>query len=295
LRGSVIDFKVKNLNMSDFPAAHSMDTTWFAVDADGCVGMFDSGEGGAVPSTNTSFSLRAKQQGSDLVYVEDVVTFFSIWAQEINREIIDLNIAAADILGALGINLAELEPADSPNVSAFSEWDIPKLFWFLVLSHNQAEAEVLQIIQNHGLRDSDFIIRFTGEPSLLLFSHCPLTTVQLLFKKGLLYCARPIRSHLCNYELGVLLGLFYYSQEYQYPLPYKLRGHPVRSLFLDDLPEKLQDFVTWNWFDRLRFSEHSDIQPIEHMPCNTWGRHELWVDTQGNEREGHPHKRSKFR
>ena len=34
---------------TDFPAAHSMDTTWFAVDRDGHVGYFDSGEAGAVP------------------------------------------------------------------------------------------------------------------------------------------------------------------------------------------------------------------------------------------------------
>jgi hypothetical protein len=33
----------------DFPAAHSMDTTWFAVDEDGRVARFDSGEAGAVP------------------------------------------------------------------------------------------------------------------------------------------------------------------------------------------------------------------------------------------------------
>ena len=35
--------------MEDFPAAHSMDTMWFAIDADGCVGVFQSGEAGAVP------------------------------------------------------------------------------------------------------------------------------------------------------------------------------------------------------------------------------------------------------
>jgi hypothetical protein len=34
---------------ADFPAAHSMDTTWFAVDKDGRVGYFESGEAGAVP------------------------------------------------------------------------------------------------------------------------------------------------------------------------------------------------------------------------------------------------------
>jgi hypothetical protein len=33
----------------DFPAAHSMDTTWFAVDRDGNVAVFVSGEAGAVP------------------------------------------------------------------------------------------------------------------------------------------------------------------------------------------------------------------------------------------------------
>lgn len=33
----------------DYPAAHSMDTTWFAVDRDGCVGAFDSNSRGGVP------------------------------------------------------------------------------------------------------------------------------------------------------------------------------------------------------------------------------------------------------
>src|SRR4051794_34470710 len=34
---------------ADFPAAHSMDTQWFAIDRDGHVGIFSSGESGAVP------------------------------------------------------------------------------------------------------------------------------------------------------------------------------------------------------------------------------------------------------
>lgn len=33
----------------DFPAAHSADTTWFAVDKDGHVGIFETGEAGAMP------------------------------------------------------------------------------------------------------------------------------------------------------------------------------------------------------------------------------------------------------
>jgi hypothetical protein len=34
---------------SDYPAAHSMDTSWFAIDEAGRVAIFDSGEDGAVP------------------------------------------------------------------------------------------------------------------------------------------------------------------------------------------------------------------------------------------------------
>jgi hypothetical protein len=37
------------MTTGDFPAAHSADTTWFAVDRDGHIAVFDSGEPGAVP------------------------------------------------------------------------------------------------------------------------------------------------------------------------------------------------------------------------------------------------------
>jgi len=45
---------MNNHNMTNFPAAHSMDTTWFAVDSEGRVARFESGEAGAVPNTAAS-------------------------------------------------------------------------------------------------------------------------------------------------------------------------------------------------------------------------------------------------
>lgn len=36
----------------EVPAAHSMDSSWFAVDKDGAVAVFDTGEGGALPSAD---------------------------------------------------------------------------------------------------------------------------------------------------------------------------------------------------------------------------------------------------
>jgi hypothetical protein len=53
LEGVVLGWRPMRLR-SALPAAHSMDTTWFAVDADGRVARFDSGETGAVPNDAAS-------------------------------------------------------------------------------------------------------------------------------------------------------------------------------------------------------------------------------------------------
>lgn len=63
---------------------------------------------------------------------------------------------------------------------------------------------------------------------------------------------------------------------------------PIYPLNVNDLPEKLQDVLTWNWLDRVKFPESRKVQPIEHLPCDTWGGTKWWMDTQGNDREGHP-------
>ncbi|KAI9130730.1 hypothetical protein [Acaryochloris sp. CCMEE 5410] len=87
-----------------------------------------------------------------------------------------------------------------------------------------------------------------------------------------------------------MLGLYSYGHGYSAPLPYDCDGQPIQPLKLDDLPGRLQDVVTWNWFDQLQFSQSPTIQPIENMRCDTWGRSKWWVDTQGNEHEEHPHR-----
>jgi hypothetical protein len=45
---------------------------------------------------------------------------------------------------------------------------------------------------------------------------------------------------------------------------------PIVPLLVEDLPEHLQDIVSWNWFENLQFAESKAIQPIEHTRCDTW-------------------------
>ncbi|MEI8044779.1 MAG: hypothetical protein WCL11_25430, partial [Verrucomicrobiota bacterium] len=47
--GKIADSPEESGAALDFPCAHSMDTSWFAVDAEGNVGLFNTSEDGALP------------------------------------------------------------------------------------------------------------------------------------------------------------------------------------------------------------------------------------------------------
>jgi hypothetical protein len=56
--------------VDDFPAAHSMDTTWYAVDSAGHIGVFETGENGHMPRTASTdqgliLALWDLQEGSE--------------------------------------------------------------------------------------------------------------------------------------------------------------------------------------------------------------------------------------
>lgn len=298
--------------MQDFPAAHSMDTEWFAVDADGNIGIFDSGEGGAVPESNYRLRQNAQTMGIENWFMGSINTLFLEWSKESSDRLIHLNISAEQILLSLGIdpqnldisikNTENISPKILPsststpwideyeisNPKSPKSWGYPDPYWLLLVSGN--EANIFNILKHHSLGTEDYIVRFSGEPALIFLTHCPPTTLQMLFLKSSVRYALPLKAY--RNGLATLLGLFSYWHDYQAPHPYECDGQPIYPLKLSDLPEKLQDVVTWNWFDTIQFPDSRTIQPIEHMRCNTWSSNKWWVDTQGNERKGHPYDRS---
>ena len=162
--------------------------------------------------------------------------------------------------------------------------------WLLLAPGN--EAEIFEIIKNNcftNQNNQDSVVSFFGKPVLMVVSELPLTTVKTLFTNDCLQFALPLYD---NDFFATLLGLFsYFHIYYPGPSPYKCEIQPICPLKLSDLPEKLQDVVIQNRFEKIKFSRSPKIQPIEHMPCRTWQRGDekkWWLDTQGNEREGHP-------
>ena len=166
--------------MIDFPAAHSMDTDWFAIDNDGNIGVFDSGEGGAVPDLfaleNTTFDL----------FITDIYDFI--------REL------AKYTQGVVRVNADGKTFADGTNLKYFegknSEiWDN----LLLVL----ASEDVIEKLKSQN----STILRFSGEPLIIYVEKCGDRTIQNLLKSGEILGGKDFELQ----EYPSVLGLFYYS------------------------------------------------------------------------------------
>jgi|GEM_PF-2515239 len=301
--------------MQDYPAAHSMDTHWFAVDADGNIGYFDSSEGGAVPITWQKTVLETR-----IEYVQD---FLAKWQA--------IRLAAIAEIQTLGDTISVLEvkmPGDAieniaPLPDVLKLTDTARNEYLQRLKQYQCEEDVTRIIEflmldktfflddwilqfssedsfNHifrelnGFEGCEPIVRFTGNaPVFYVYGSIINSNISLI--KKLVQ-----RDKITEIKLIKLpfrrdenppheLGLFPYVQDSSAPLPYEKMAEPIVPLRLDDLPEELQDSISWTWFDTIRFAEADLIQPIEHMPCHTWGSNQWWVDTAGQEHDEHPH------
>jgi hypothetical protein len=71
----------------DFPAAHSMDTQWFAVDRDGQVALFFTGENGSMPKASASANLgeALRALGGSAEAIESLVDVFEDALLEFTR------------------------------------------------------------------------------------------------------------------------------------------------------------------------------------------------------------------
>jgi hypothetical protein len=239
----------------DYPAAHSMDTTWFAVDADGHIGIFDTGEGGAVPED-------AWRDGYGL---EMLLT-------EIAKDYEDRTIVVAtpgDIL------LAEL------TAKALTE-DIDRVVYngnvYQLILHLESD----RIIPELGIEalDGNYIVRFAGEKTIVYISEISLASLQKLITERKVLAGKSLYSNY-DYSLTALCGFFEYEHNNHILTPYDRTHIPQYPLKLADLPDRLQLQIIAAGIDRVKFAESELIQPIEHVPCSAWGNVDYWIDTQG--------------
>jgi hypothetical protein len=248
--------------VTDFPAAHSMDTTWFAIDADGCVGIFSSGEGGAVPEDLTQVANNTSEFEGDLL---------ELLAKDngrlIDREAIDLEF----ILQTMSMEnlLAEIHES--------GEFDIYGLFLAItteeVIADLQRQAD--SVIELY--RDANSIVVYSSE--------CEVKWLKKAISSGAVLSGS--KEFNLEYNLN-LLGWYSYDCGEQYPDTYDLERFPKKPIYFNDLPPEISQHIKLTKFPNLRFAQTRSIQPIEHMLCRTWGMTDCWEGTDGEWHEDFP-------
>jgi hypothetical protein len=234
---------------ADFPAAHSMDTTWFAVDRDGHVASFSSGEAGAVPSQAAA----AEGTGEALHQLAQTLPHGGVVYDLQGRFLPGGRAASFDHMGTLGLNyplLMFLESAEP-------------------LQEEIAAGRAVPVSANEGVA---FLL--TGVSG---------ATLQRLHDSG---ACRACSYHFNLDADGPSLeelGLYNYRHltENWISGPYGRQQLPTQPLHVDQLPPALRNQLKQIRFDTLSFGDTPHIQPVEHTPCESWEA--AWMDVTGKQ------------
>ena len=238
--------------MVDFPADHSMDTTWFAIDADGCVGIFDSGDGGAVPEDLSAVRTDEIELGEELL---ELLAADS--GRLLDRDAIDLDFIRQNM--SAEILLAEID----------------------AYKHSYIDGIFLSVTNDETiecLRHQSVIIELYRDNSQIIIYciYCERAWLKNALQSGVVLAGS--KEFVLEYNLD-LLGWHHFICLAKYPYPYERTRSPKKPISFKDLSPEIRERLRIVRFENLRFAEHNSIQPIEHMLCNTWGRDKTWMGT----------------
>jgi hypothetical protein len=227
----------------DFPAAHSMDTTWFAVDRDGHVACLVSGESGAVPEA----ACREPGEGARLLEEFRAAT-------DLRTEMIH------DFHGRV---IPRLEPKGShiwgPRLVAYDRTDI---LMFLA-NHDPIREELASglavPLPSRGAAAVRFEVLTKATAARLHESGECLSCFNYWFvlKEDWSPAALGFFSyhHLC---LNWLSG------------PYGLLQRPRDPVRIEQLPAALREAAERVRLDTICFAEAPRLQPVDFARCQSW-------------------------
>ncbi len=230
---------------ADYPAAHSMDTLFFAVDKDGHVAVFDTGEAGALPDKACSRreGVRLQQQLATVLPQGDYVEDFQgrcipgrPESRDHRRHVFGTGFplllfleSPEPIRELIDSGRARQVPTNS-DVLAFFVRELP-------------EADFERLHQMDLCRGCFFNGNDEGNSDEEETEGMPPR----------------LAAH----------GLYQYSHltENWVAGPYGRKRVPLHPIHVDELPPEVRRQVKTLVFDSLRFAEAPYIQPVEHVPC----------------------------
>ena len=236
---------------SDYPAAHSMDTEWFAVDKCGHVAVFHSGEEGAVP------------EGAPFVY--DFLSASWPFPGELDR---------AFRSGELrpGMHGTKIDPRDGFFLlckGLRTEIDIaqrpdhrkPHLFWMGTPALGTTDGR-------------DWILGQPAKEAWAWLHEVP---------HRCLGCAEHLRIDT-EKRMDAFRIFRFGCDNYGTP-PYERENNPYPPATLAEVCALTgQPVPNTVRFPQFCFRDKLKLQPMQWLPSRSWGSDEDWIDEEGNQR-----------
>ncbi len=255
----------------DFPAAHSMDTEWYAVDKEGNVGRFITGEAGAAPNS-------AWNDRGDALSVEDILRALPS-GSGIEYDVDDLVAMPGGPVFDYTWRTRQYESSSFSNLAA--------CHYLLLLLPNEESITALQasapgiIARLLGRRGAPVTLdRLPNSKHLLGYTDgpFPVSTLQSWIEEG-----KVLKAWVNHPLSSTRMGIYEYSHgdvfENWIAGPY-LRDHvPTNPLKLEQLPEQLRALFESTRFKRRSFARDGAIDPREVGECTSWS--ESWVGLDG--------------
>jgi hypothetical protein len=233
----------------DYPAAHSMDTQFFAVDKDGHVAVFTTGEAGAVPEA----ALAGDQ------------------ADEVARQLAQALPRCEVIHDPAGRRLpgrAEPGAIHGPHPG----FNHPVLMFLPSLDPVRADIATGVAVPVPAASGSAVLWRQLTPERYDALAAATGTHPEWHYVFGAF-----------EQEGGGLAarGLYAYGHltENWISGPYGRNSVPARPVHVDQLPPALRGLVKSFVFDGLSFRDAVHLQPLEFGPCVSW--ESAWLDTEG--------------
>lgn len=230
----------------DLPAAHSMDTTWFAVDEDGHVAVLETGEAGALPEAWEG----GQGGGNAALDAIHAAGFPVVMPEELLLE----------PSGRLWWRDDDLALRDSPR---------PDQHYDLLV--RLAHPRVASLIPGAAVLPVEGSVWFAA-----VSGPVPDSLLTALLRRGLIECGWSWFGQPAH-----LFGLYDYGhgQRWENTVsgPYVRQGVPERPLKLRSLPMRLREMAVH--LPGIRFSEEQALQPVEILPCRS--HQSSWVGLDG--------------
>ncbi|MDR1737407.1 MAG: hypothetical protein LBR66_01115 [Candidatus Symbiothrix sp.] len=244
------------MKTKDFPAGHSMDTDWFAIDKDGNIGFFDSGQEGAVPIQIPSQTMNYE--------------FLSMYTKQISKSLKQLFLCEETVQYIVS----------KCNTDIFDEIEKDKyaVDGCVLLLNEGKKWEDLELDEHYAKGKDEFALLLSPTIPLYLLSDANEVNKQLIkaIKNNIIAKACDFRlfwdeeyerkDSIGLHDLG---GFLYNHDDYDGSMyPYKRVSIPRFPLNISQFDESNTDNLPY--FKNISFKDKKFIQPMEYVDCQNY-------------------------